>query len=81
MANQTIPNPVDQKRWKQLFEGSLTSLNGGSIPIKQQPIFRPRQNRATALEAESSKAALTIAANSLAALWQISTLRRPHRSE
>ncbi|MGB8914892.1 MAG: hypothetical protein WCC85_21630 [Candidatus Sulfotelmatobacter sp.] len=81
MAHQAIPNPADQKRWKQLFEGSLTSLNGGSVPIKQQPILRLRQNRASALEADTSKAALTIAANSLAALWQISTSRRPHRSE
>ncbi len=81
MANQTVSNPIDQKRWKQLFEGSLTTLNGGSIPVKQQPIFRPKQNRMNALEADSEKAALTIAANSLAALWQISAPRRPHRSE
>ncbi len=81
MANQTVSNPIDQKRWKQLFEGSLTTLNGGSIPLSQQPIFRPRQNHTKALEADSEKVALTNAANSLAALWQISTPRRPHRSE
>ncbi len=81
MANQTVSNPIEQKRWKQLFEGSLTTLNGGSIPLKQQPIFRSRQNHAKALEADSEKAALTSAANSLAALWQISAPRRPHRGD
>jgi hypothetical protein len=77
MANQAIPNPVDQKRWKQLFEGSLTSLNGGTAPASQQPIFRLRQNHVLATD---SKAALTTAAASLAALWQISP-KRPYRSE
>ncbi len=76
MANQAIPNPVDQKRWKELFEGSLTSLNGGTAPASQQPIFRLKTH---VLETDS-KAALTTAAASLAALWQISP-NRPHRSE
>jgi hypothetical protein len=81
MATKAVPNPEDQQHWKQLFEGSLTSLNGGTLPIEQQPIFRLRQNRANLLDADSSKAALTTAAASLAALWQISTPKRPHRSE
>ncbi|MGA8274133.1 MAG: hypothetical protein WB919_21415 [Candidatus Sulfotelmatobacter sp.] len=89
MASKAVPNMVpnspalnsiDQRHWKRLFEGSLTSLNGGTLPIKQQPIFL-RQNRANALDADSSKAALSTAAASLAALWQISTPKRPQRSE
>ena len=81
MATKAVPNPVDQRHWKQLFEGSLTSLNGGTLPVKQQPILRLKQNRGNALDADSSKAALTSAAASLAALWQISTPKRTHRSE
>ncbi|MGD1024853.1 MAG: hypothetical protein ABR880_18850 [Candidatus Sulfotelmatobacter sp.] len=76
MANRATPNPVDQKRWKQLFEGSLTSPNGGTVPASQQPIFRLK----TQVLETDSKAALTTAAASLAALWQISP-NRPHRSE
>jgi hypothetical protein len=81
MATKAVPNPEDQQHWKQLFEGSLTSLNSGTLPVKQQPIFRLKQNHSNALHADSSKAALTSAAASLAALWQISTPKRPHRSE
>jgi len=77
MANRAIPDAVDQKRWKQLFEESLTSLNGGTAPASQQPIFRLRPSQG--LESDS-KAALTTAAASLAALWQISP-RRPYRGE
>ncbi|MGA7398605.1 MAG: hypothetical protein WCC99_24260 [Candidatus Sulfotelmatobacter sp.] len=77
MANRAIPSPVEQKRWKELFEGSLTSLNGGTIPASQRPIFRLKQSHS--LETDS-KTALTTAAASLAALWQISP-NRPHRTE
>ncbi|HEV3306341.1 MAG TPA: hypothetical protein VGZ91_07875 [Candidatus Sulfotelmatobacter sp.] len=64
----------DQQRWKQVFEGSLNALNGRSVPVSQQPIFRPKQESLNPLE--SSKAAIEAAANSLAALWQISTPKR-----
>ncbi len=70
-ANSQQP---DQLRWKQLFEGSLNRLNGRTLPISKQPIFRPRQDGPTTFE--SSKAAIEAAANSLAALWQISSPKR-----
>jgi hypothetical protein len=76
MNGKTISLAPDQQRWKQLFEGSLNRLNGRAVPISQQPILRPRQNRANVVEPESSKAAIEAAANSLAALWQISTPKR-----
>lgn len=76
ILNPAILNPIDQKRWKQLFEGSLSRLNGGTIPASQQSIFHRAQNRAETFETGSSKSAITDAANSLAALWQISTLKR-----
>jgi hypothetical protein len=76
MNGKTISPAPDQQRWKQLFEGSLNRLNGRAVPISQQPILRPRQNRANVVEPESSKAAIEAAANSLAALWQISTPKR-----
>jgi hypothetical protein len=76
MNRKTILQQPDQQRWKQLFEGSLNRLNGHAVPVSQQPIFRPKQTRTDALEPESSKAAIEAAANSLAALWQISTPRR-----
>jgi hypothetical protein len=73
MNRKTIPQQPDQQRWKQLFEGSLNRLNGRAIPISQQPILRPKRDLNTL---ESSKAAIDAAANSLAALWQISTPKR-----
>jgi hypothetical protein len=74
MNRKTIPQQPDQQRWKQLFEGSLNRLNGSAVPVSKQPIFRPKQNGLNTLE--SSKAAIDAAANSLAALWQISTPKR-----
>ena len=71
MNRKTISQQPDQRRWKQLFEGSLNRLNGRTIPASQQPIFRAKQDGLNTLE--SSKAAIEAAANSLAALWQIST--------
>lgn len=75
------PTSADQKRMKQLFEGSLNALNGGTIPASQQPIFRPKQRGAYPLETVSSKEAIAAAASSLAALWQISAPKRPQRSQ
>jgi len=74
MNRKTISQQPDEQRWKQLFEGSLNRLNGRSVPVSQQPIFRPKQQGPDTLE--SSKAAIEAAANSLAALWQISTPKR-----
>jgi hypothetical protein len=74
MSRKTISEQPDQQRWKQLFEGSLNRLNGRAIPASQQPIFRPKQDGLNTLE--SSKAAIEAAANSLAALWQISISKR-----
>jgi len=71
---------ADQRRMKQRFEGSLNALNGGAIPISQQPIFRPKQRRVDALARVSSKEAIAAAASSLAALWQISVPKRPQKS-
>ncbi len=77
MAQSAVPTPVDQKRWKEVFEGSLTRLNGDSIPASKQPIFRRlRQNTGI----DSSKDAIATAAASLAALWRISS-NRLQRSE
>jgi hypothetical protein len=78
MANRAIPDGMDQKRWKELFEGSLTSLNGGVTPVSRQPIFRLKQNLSPEID---SKAALAAAATSLAALWQISSSKRLHKNE
>ncbi len=80
MIRKNIPQQVDQKRLKQLFEGSLISLNGGEIPKSQLPILKPKQDRLLG-GPDASKAALAAAANSLAALWQISSPKRPHTSE
>jgi hypothetical protein len=76
MNGKTISQAPDQQRWKQLFEGSLNRLNGRAVPLSQQPILRPKQTRTNVVEPESSKAAIEAAANSLAALWQISTAKR-----
>jgi len=76
MTRKPIPQQADQKRWKQLFEGSLMSLNGGAVPASQQPIFRSKQGP---FNMQGPKAAIAAAAASLAALWQIS--KRPQRSE
>jgi hypothetical protein len=75
MNGKTISQAPDQQRWKQLFEGSLNRLNGRAVPISQQPILRLKQNRTSVVEPDS-KAAIEAAANSLAALWQISTPKR-----
>ncbi len=80
MNRKSIPQPIDQKRLKQLFEGSLISLNGGTVPASQQPILRLKQERMMS-GGDPTKAALAAAATSLAALWQISGPRRPHTSE
>jgi hypothetical protein len=72
MTRKAIPQEADQKRWKQLYEGSLMSLNGSAMPASQQPIFRPRQDRFAMQSPDSSRAAIAAAAASLAALWQIS---------
>jgi len=74
MNRKTISQPPDQQRWKQLFEGSLNRLNPSTVPVSKQPIFQPRKN--SPITFESSKAAIEAAANSLAALWQISTPKR-----
>jgi hypothetical protein len=74
MNRKTISQPPDQQRWKQLFEGSLNRLNPSGTPLSKQPILRPRKEGALTLE--SSKAAIEAAANSLAALWQISSPKR-----
>jgi hypothetical protein len=77
MARAMVLKELDQKQWKEIFEGSLIRLNGGSVPLSKQPIFRPRRNESAM---DSSKDAIAAAANSLAALWQVSS-PRPHRSE
>ena len=71
---RSVVTTVDQKHWKEVFEGSLTRLNGASVPASKQPIFRLRQNTAI----DSSKDAIATAAASLAALWQISPNRLRH---
>jgi len=76
MARSAVLTPIDQKHWKEVFEGSLTQLNGGSVPASKQPIFRLKQKSGVA----SSKDAIATAAASLAALWQISS-GRLQRSE
>jgi hypothetical protein len=79
MTRKPIPQQADPKRWKQLFEGSLMSLNGGAIPASQQPIFRSKQDPFNMQGPDSSRAAIAAAAASLAALWQVS--KRAQRSE
>jgi hypothetical protein len=76
MNRKTISPQPEQRRWKQLFEGSLNRLNGRDVPLSQQPIFRPKQDGANTSVGEPSKAAIEAAASSLAALWQISTPKR-----
>jgi hypothetical protein len=68
----------DQKHWKEVFEGSLTQLNGGTIPASKLPIFRAKQNIET--NPNSAKDAIATAAASLAALWQISGPNRAFRN-
>jgi hypothetical protein len=68
-----IPRQADQQKWKKLFEGSLNRLNGRTVPTSQQPICRVR--RETTMQESDAKAAITTAAQSLAALWQISAPR------
>ncbi len=75
MIRKSVPQQIDQKRLKQLFEGSLMSLNGGVIPASQQPIFRPKQDGLGMSGADTSKAAIAAAAASLAALWQVGPKR------
>ena len=74
MNSIEIPKQTDQKKWKQLFEGSLNRLNGREVPASQQPICRVKRLNVT--PESDYKAAITAAADSLAALWQISTPRR-----
>jgi hypothetical protein len=69
------PKEVEQKKWKQLFEGSLNRLNGRAVPASQQPICRVKRAPSVGTEGDA-KAAITAAAQSLAALWQISSPRR-----
>jgi hypothetical protein len=77
MARSAALTPVDQKHCKEVFEGSLTRLNGNAIPASKQPIFQ-RLRQTTAVD--SSKDAIATAAASLAALWQISSPSRLQRS-
>jgi hypothetical protein len=76
MARSAFTKPVDQKHWKEVFEGSLMRLNGESVPASKQPIFQLKQKPGL----NSSKDAIAEAAASLAALWQISP-DRLRRSE
>jgi hypothetical protein len=76
MARSAALKPVDQQHCKEVFEGSLTRLNGASVPASKQPIFR-RLAQKTAVD--SSKDAIATAAASLAALWQISSPGRLQR--
>ena len=76
ISREAMPKQLDQKRYKELFEGSLNRLNGGTIPISQQPILRSRQDRTNSFGADSSEAVIALAANSLAALWQVSPSKR-----
>jgi len=80
MSRKAFPQEIDQQRWKKLFEGSLSSLNG-VVPASKQPIFRPKQDRFNMQGIDTAKAAIATAAASLAALWQISTPKRAHGSE
>jgi hypothetical protein len=74
MIRKATSQQPDLQHYKQVFEGSLNRLNGDAVPVSKQPIFRPKQQAMSTLE--SSKAAIEAAANSLAALWQISSPRR-----
>jgi hypothetical protein len=80
MARAAVLNEVDQKHWKEVFEGSLTRLNGGTMPASKLPIFRPKQN-VNSKNPESSKDAIAAAADSLAALWQVSGPNRASRNQ
>jgi hypothetical protein len=80
MARAAVLNEVDQKHWKEVFEGSLTQLNGGSIPKSKLPIFRSKQNVSSHTQG-SPKDAIATAAASLAALWQISGPNRAFRNQ
>ena len=76
IPNPAVANPIDQKRWKELFEGSLSRLNGKAIPASKQPIFRLKQERMEVFGVNAPQAEIAAAANSLAALWQVSALKR-----
>lgn len=76
MGRSAALKPVDQQHCKAVFEGSLTRLNGSSVPASKQPIFR-RLAQNTGVD--SSKDAIAAAAASLAALWQISSPSRLQR--
>jgi hypothetical protein len=80
MARAAVLNEVDQKHWKEVFEGSLTRLNGGKMPASKLPIFRAKQNL-NSLTPNSSKDAIAEAAASLAALWQVSGPNRAFRNQ
>jgi hypothetical protein len=69
----------DQKHWKEVFEGSLTRLNGGTVPASKLPIFRAKQN-VSSQPTDSPKDAIAAAAASLAALWQVSGPNRSYRN-
>jgi len=76
IANPVVPNPIDQKRWKELFDGALSRLNGDVIPASKQPIFRAKPESVSGFGQKSSDAEIAAAANSLAALWQVSAMKR-----
>jgi hypothetical protein len=72
MPGQTT-GQTNEKKWKQLFEGALNRLNGREVPLSQQPIARMK--RSATMECDS-KEAISAAAQSLAALWQVSSPKR-----
>jgi hypothetical protein len=76
MIRSTVQNQDSQKHWKEVFEGSLTQLNGGVIPASKQPIFK----KPSTFGVNTTKDAIATAAASLAALWQISSPGRLQRS-
>jgi hypothetical protein len=75
MARAASMKEVDQKHWKEVFEGSLVRLNGGTTPASKLPIFRPRQSLNSPTP-NSFKDAIAAAAASLAALWQVPNPKR-----
>jgi hypothetical protein len=81
MIRTAVPKQVDEKHWKDLFEGSMSRLTGQAIPASKQPIFRARQERSNIPGSDSSNAAIATAAASLAALWQVSGPNRQHRHQ
>jgi hypothetical protein len=81
MIRTAIPKQLNEKHWKDLFEGSISRLTGQSIPASKQPIFRARQERSNIPGSDSSNAAIATAAASLAALWQVSGSNRQHRHQ